>query len=381
MTTVLRVDGQGPVITGVGPINRSMGGAGTAAPLDAIGSLHWNPASIQWLAQSELSFGLELMDVNVDLSSTVGGATNTTRGDAGFSPVPSIGWVHHVEDTPLTLGLGVSAIAGFSNNMPIDSANLLLAGGPAFASAEFLQIAPTFAYSVTDQLSLGIAPTITTATLTFDPLGPSVITPASTAGSGNRMHWGGGFQAGAFYQVNQAWSLGLSYKSKQWFESFNFFTPGGTVRFDLDYPMIVSLGTAYTGMERWTIAADIRYLDFENTDGFRELGFSSVFALAVGAQYRLNEMIALRCGYNANANPIHQDDVLTNIFTPLIQDQNVAAGATIGLAEHVDLNLAYVYLVENEITGPLPSPPFGANDTLTNQISAHSAIFGISVRY
>ena len=35
--------GQGITVTGVGAVNRSMGGAGTAAPLEAIGAIHWNP--------------------------------------------------------------------------------------------------------------------------------------------------------------------------------------------------------------------------------------------------------------------------------------------------------------------------------------------------
>ncbi len=273
---------QGPVITGVGPVNRSMGGAGTAAPLEAIGALHWNPGSISALSQSELSFGLELLGVNIDLASTVGGVTNSTSGDAGVSAIPSIGWVHHIDDTPLTIGLGVAAIAGFKNNLPNDPSNPLLAAGPAFASAEFLQIAPTLAYAVSDRLSIGVAPTITTATLQLNPLGPSVITPLPTPGSGNRLHWGGGFQIGAYYTASPCWKYGFTYKSPQWFETFNFFAPGGTVRFDLDYPAIVSLGTAYTGFEDWTIALDARYLDFEHTDGFKELGFSSVFAFAVG---------------------------------------------------------------------------------------------------
>src|SRR6266478_4809911 len=36
----------GLAISGVGPINRSMGGAATAAPLDSAGAIYWNPATI-----------------------------------------------------------------------------------------------------------------------------------------------------------------------------------------------------------------------------------------------------------------------------------------------------------------------------------------------
>ncbi len=372
---------QGIAVTGVGPVNRSMGGAGTAAALDAIGAVHWNPGSITTLQQSELSFGLELINVDIELSSTIGGATNATSGDGGFSPIPTVGWVHHIDDSPLTIGLGVNAIAGFKNNQPADASNPLLAAGPAFASAEFLQIVPTLACRLTDRLSVGIAPTVTLANLTLDPLGPSVVTPANVPGSGNRMHWGGGFQVGVHYIANCCWQYGFTYKSRQWFEEFNFFVPGGTVQFDLDYPMILSLGTAFTGWHDWTIAADARYFDYENSDGFRDLGFSSVFAFAIGAQYRASNRLTLRTGYNANANPISDGDVFTNIVTPLIQQQNVAVGASLRIACNVQLNAAYVHLVKNDVTGPLPSPPFGANDTMSNEIVGHSALLGITVQY
>ena len=377
----LTVYGQGIAVTGVGPVNRSMAGAGTAAPLEAIGALHWNPGSIGALEHSQASFGLELINVDINLSSNIGGVGATTQGDAGFAPIPSIGWVHHIEDTPVSIGLGIYAIAGFKNNLPNDTSNLLLAAGPAYADAEILQLAPTVSYQVSDRLAIGVAPTVTTATVTLDPLGPSVVTPATLPGSGNRMHWGGGFQVGAYFTPNPCWNWGFTYKSPQWLEDLRFFAPGGTVTFDLDYPAIISMGTAYSGFRNTLLAFDARYFDYENTDGFRELGFSSVFALAFGAQYQPRERLFLRAGYNFNAIPINNDDVFTNVVSPLIQQHNVAAGATVRLARLTDLNLAYVYLVNSSKTGPLPAPPFGPTDTLTNEIEGHSALLGVTVRY
>jgi long-chain fatty acid transport protein len=362
-------------------VNRSRGGAGTAAPLEAIGALNWNPGSISALPDSELSFGLELIHVGIDLGSTIGGLTNTTSGEAGFSPVPSIGWVHHVEDTPWTIGLGLYAIAGFKNNQPADPANPLLAAGPVYADAEILQIVPTLSYACTDRLSIGVAPTVSLGSFTLDPLGPSVITPADTPGSGNRVHWGGGFQLGAYYIASECFRLGFSFKSPQWFEEFRFFTPSGVLTYDIDYPMILSLGAAFSGGERLTIATDFRYFDWRNTDGFREFGWSNTFAFAVGAQYRATERLYLRTGYNVNGAPINSDDAFTNIITPLIQDQNVAVGGSLRICRCVDFNAAYVYLIENSVSGPLPASVFGPNASLKHTISAHSALFGLTVRY
>jgi long-chain fatty acid transport protein len=381
LATFESVHGQGITVHGVGPVNRSMGGAGTAAPLESIGALHWNPASLSALPSSEVSFGMELLLADIDLASTIGGAQASTSGEAGVAVIPAVGWSHRLQDKPVTIGLGMFGIAGFRNNMPADPANPLLASGPIFADAEFLQIAPTLSYAINDRLAIGIAPTATLAKLTLDPLGPSVLTPVPTPGSGNRVHWGGGAQVGLYYIASDNWRTGFTIKSPQYFEDFRFFTPSGVARFDLDYPLILSLGLSYSGFENWILAVDARFHDFKNADGFSELGWSSVFAAAVGAQYHVNDCLYLRAGYNFNQNPIQDADVLANIATPLIQDQNVSAGLSYRIAWNVDVSLAYIYLVNNEVTGPLPSALFGPNASLSNEISAHSAALGATIRY
>jgi len=353
-----------------------MGGAGTAAPLDAIGALHWNPGSISKLPRNEVSFGIEGLLADISLTSNIGGNSATTSGEAGVALIPSVGWVHHVKDTSVTLGLGLYGIAGFRNNMPADPNNPLLAAGPVFADAEIMQVAPTMSIALNDRISVGVSPTLSAARTMFNPLGPSVISPAAGPGSGNRVHWGAGVQAGVHYD-GDCWQSGLSIKSPQWFEEFRFFTPTGVVTFDLDYPMIISGGVAYRGFNRWVIAADVRYFDYENTAGFSDLGWRSTFAGAIGAQYRCNDLWTVRAGYNFNQNPIQSEDALANLANPLIQEQNIAAGASCKLTCQVELTIAYVYLVQNDVTGPLP----GGVDTLTHEISAHSLATGLRVQY
>ena len=375
---------QGIALTGVGPVNRSMGGAGTAAPLDSMGALHWNPGSISALPSNEIGFGVEVL--NADIRTQFSGQPKISS-DPGWCAIPSIGWVHHLEGTPMTVGLGVYGIAGFKSNfssiqtgIPPVTASLT----PAFASAEIMQIAPTLSYQLTENFSLGLAPTITTETVTFNPLGPGVITPLPLPGQGNQMAWGGGLQVGGYWRGDNGINAGFTFKSKQWIEQLDFFTAAAgapkTVHFNLDYPMILSLGLSYTGMENWTFAIDGRYLDFEHTDGYRELGWRSVFAGAVGVQYRMNEKMTARAGYNFNQNPIQSGAVMTNLLSPLIQTQNVALGGTYKFAKNVDLNAAYVYLINNSVTGPTGFPP-GTPQSVTNQVQAHSLIAGVSVRY
>ncbi|MCM2374093.1 OmpP1/FadL family transporter [Aporhodopirellula aestuarii] len=368
------VNAQGIYLTGVGPVNRSMAGAGTAAPLDAVGALAWNPASISGLANNEVGFGVELLLADVELTSSLGGGT---EGDAGAAAVPSIGWVHRMDDSRWTVGLGLAGVAGFTNNQP--AGNPILGGTPAYAMSEFLQIAPTVSYLVTDKLSIGFAPLINLGEVGFDPIGPSVITPTAETSQGNRKHWGIGFQAGVYYITDNHFHFGASFRSPQWMEDFRFFTPSGLVKFDLDLPMIVSLGTAYTGWEDWTFAADFRYIGYDDADGFSELGWSNLFAAAFGVQKQVSDRIYLRSGINFNQSPIHESDVALNVISPLIQQYNIATGGSYRFAKNVDLNLSYVYLGKNDVTGTVPTG--GGPVTVTNEVSAHSLIAGVTVRY
>ena len=47
--TSYAAQGQGLVLPGAGPIDRGFGGTAIAAPLDSVGALYWNPATISFL--------------------------------------------------------------------------------------------------------------------------------------------------------------------------------------------------------------------------------------------------------------------------------------------------------------------------------------------
>ena len=44
-------------------------------------------------------------------------------------------------------------------------------------------------------------------------------------------------------------------------------------------PMVASVGTSYTGIDRLLIATDLRFLDYRDTNGFRHTGFDQRGAL------------------------------------------------------------------------------------------------------
>ena len=166
------------MMTGVGPINRSMGGAATAAPLDTLGALYWNPATITALPNST-DFGLELLLPHSSLGSSVkAGALGpgvppinllgNTQSSAGVFPLPAFGVVYRPQDSMLTYGLGVLSVGGFSTNFPGSTTNPVLTPpppnglglGPIFTQYQLMQVIPTVSMQVTEALSLGFSPIV-----------------------------------------------------------------------------------------------------------------------------------------------------------------------------------------------------------------------------
>ncbi len=416
---------QGFVLAGAGPVNRSMGGASTAAPLDATGSLYWNPATISGLPSSELDFSLELLYPRSTVSSAVPGdalgpglpsgpVAGATHDDAGAFPIPTGGFVYRPDGSPWTFGLGVFPAGGFGTNYPGSLTNPVfspfppngLGVGPVASDFLLVQLAPAASYQVTEALSVAVSPEIGVARLSANPgifLAPGAplggVAAPSPAATDTRYSWGAGFQLGMYYVVNESWRLGASFKSPEWFEDFRYQTRDAlgrpsTLKLPFESPQIVSVGTAYTGLDRFTIAADVRYLDFKDIPfigsgtGFDKagavtgLGWDSVFALALGVQFQATDCLAFRAGYTFNTNPISDASSVFNIASPLVYQHQLGLGASYRLTPACTLSVAYYHIFENAVTGSLftPAGPIPGS-SVTTGLTADSLSMGVSVRF
>ncbi len=399
--------GQGAILQAAGPVNRSMGGAAVAAPLDAIGAIYWNPATISGLSHSETAFALDLLFANHTVSSTLGPFSGSTEAETGAFPIPNFGLVEKTQNDSITVGLGVNSVAGFGTNLPSDSSNPILAPPPlglgqVNSNALFLQLSPVVSIAATENLSVGFGPTITAGRLTLEPF---VLNAANADGSyptgqGTRYHWGGGFQAGTYYIYDEQWRLGASFKSPTWMETFQFngLNELGLPRrlsLDLDLPMIVSVGASYQANAKTLVALDIRYFDYAHTDGLGDraifdasgalggLDFSSIFAAALGAQRVITESLTVRGGYTYNQNPIKNSEAFFNIASPVICEHMFSTGATYNFTEHFSASVAYSYYLENKRTGQIVLPGIGAvpGSIFVNEVDVHLFDFGLAVRH
>ena len=392
----------GHVLESMGPVNQGMGGAGTALPLDSIGALHWNPASITGLRSSEIGFSFAALAPETKLASRVqAGAFGpnfppvTMAGekvsDSDIDPIPAFGFVHRSDDSPWAYGIGGFGIAGFGVDYPADPTNPILSPQPPngmgfgmiYSSYQAMQMNFAAACQVTDRMSIGLALLANWNALGVTPFPAAPPDdangdgyPSYRNGAQRDSRWGLGFQLGVFYEnPDSGWNLGASYKSTQWITEYainaqneaGFSAP---INFNMDYPAILSLGVGYTAIPGWEFAFDLRYIDYENTDGFRVTGFnpdgsvkgfgwSSIWTAGLGAQYHLTDTFTVRGGYMWNENPVPDEVAFFNLQAPAIMQNHLSTGFSWETPHNWTFAMAYTYGFENSISSPWQSPAGG----------------------
>jgi long-chain fatty acid transport protein len=387
------VHGQGLAISGVGPVNQSMAGAATACPIDAAGAMMWNPATISGLATSEVSIGVGLAMPSSNLSSRIPAGSlgngvpslplaESDSSEAGFSAIPSIGFVERLDCTALSYGLGVFGIGGFRVNYPASTDNPVLTEQPPlglgigriFSEVEILQMAPTISYAVTEQFSIGVAPTVTMAKISADPL--LLASPDDANGDGF-----------------PSYPAGRGNRVKFRFRTEDELGRPRTEKFEFMYPIIVTLGTAYSGFDDIVFALDMRLFDYGNATGFQETGFnpdgslaglgwSSILAVSTGLQFQVRPGLFLRCGYSYNQNPISGFDSGFNVASPVIVQHFAYFGGSLRLSKSSCFSVCYTHGFENDVAGPIQSAAGPIPDTLvTNEASLDAVSFGVTVNY
>ncbi|MDR3694619.1 outer membrane protein transport protein [Mucilaginibacter sp.] len=322
----------GHIMQGVGATNMSMGGAATAQPLDISGALQWNPAAISAFNSTILSVNAGAFFSSPVLSSTVptsqgpfSGVTNDARG---ASIMPALAMVWGNKNSKHTFGVSVFGISGFgvtfpeNNQNPINMPQSSGGFGRIESNYELMQVGLTYSYKITEQLSVGVQPNFDYSELNLAP--NPLSSPSQTKGypvSNEASALGFGGQLGLFYNSGEGIKLGVSYKTTQSFSSFDFkntYLDGSTApnaKFKMNYPAILSAGIGYS-IDKVDLALDYRFVNYTNTAGFEQKGWTSTAAVAgfgwkdmsvvsAGIQYKGIDKFPLRFGYTYSSNPIN----------------------------------------------------------------------------
>ena len=390
----------GHIMQGVGAVNMSMGGASTAQPLDISGALQWNPAAISTFDSNTLKFDIGLFFSSPELSSSFGPFSGTTKDDRGASPMPAIAFVWGNEASKHTFGVSAFGISGFGVTFPQNDnwpQDLLGNGNPNFdptgpvnpinfpqfaggfgrieSDYMLLQIGFTWAYELSDEFSIGIQPTINYGALELMPNPTAKPNQFGFPTADNASAIGFGGQIGVFYDSESGFKAGASYKTSQSFGDFDFdntYPDGSTGNnsFNMDYPSILSFGLGYS-TDDIDIALDYRMVDYENTDGFAEsgwtfnangpsvagFGWENINILSAGFQYKGIDKLPLRIGYTYSSNPITDELAFFSTPATAIIENAFQFGFSYEASENLRLDAVYHYGSSGDATsGPMLSP-------------------------
>ncbi|WP_457617254.1 OmpP1/FadL family transporter [Lutibacter sp.] len=416
----------GHVMQGVGAVNMSMGGASTAQPIDISGALQWNPAAISVFDSKIINFDLGMFFSSPELSSSLPAdmmwpgspaVSGTTKDDRGISPMPALAMVWGKPDSKHTFGVSAFGISGFGvtfpqeTNLPIDAngnpnpswdptnsnpinypQNL---GGFGLIESDYMlmQVGFTWAYQLTDKLSYGIEYTVNYAALELAP--NPISSPSMTLGyptSDKASALGFGAQFGLFYDSGNGIKLGASYKTTQTFGDLEFkntYVDGSAApdsNFNMDYPAILSFGIGYSN-DKIDLALDYRFVDYENTNGFSErgwtetgsvkgFGWKNINILSAGIQYKGIDKLPLRFGYTYSSNPIDKELAFFSTPATAVIENAYQFGFGYEFNDNFTLNGVYHHGASGGKTeGPMLNP------MLASSTNPYGAVPGTNVSY
>lgn len=413
----------GHVMSGVGALDQSMSGAGSVAmPLDGLSGLYANPATIAHFDGWNLDFSLQVLEPSGTLSSSVEenafgpSFPNTTmsgscESTAGPFPIPAFALTYVPEKTNWAFGLSAYGVGGFGVDYEMTPTNPITTPqapngfgfGDIPSEFQLLQIAPSIAYRLASNVSIGVSPVINRSSLEVSPFPAASPDDANNDGffsypdGPQTSAWGIGYTVGLNLSDINNFQVGFSYKSKQHFRDlkFNSTDEVGSPRkfsFNLDYPSITTFGVGYTGFNKLLLAFDVKYIDFANTDGFNKTGYDqtgaiqgfgweSTFVYSAGLQYELTKKVPIRFGYSYNPSPIDKELSFYNVSAPAIIEHHLSTGFSYPITEGININFAYQYGAQNSIEGQwIGSSGNLTGTTVRNELSTSIFILGMNFK-
>lgn len=326
-----------PVLAAAGgPVHGAKGSAmGTAfvAVADDPSAIAYNPSGLTQLTGTNIYGGLTLVIPSTSYENS-SGQTENTAGQVFFPP--SLYAASDLGTKDLRLGLGIFSPFGIGGRKW--SSEGLTRYSSVNSQIATLSINPTLAYQILPVLSVGFGVNYMLSKNEARKMIDQSMMGAGDAavnlkGSGH----GWGYNVGVMFIPDEKLSLGLAYRSRIKVTSNGDMTLsniapalqplfGGSefstgISTTSTFPDIISLGAAYRPLKELTLALDfeqIQWSSFSRADitltnkvpaaGFSDssvaLDWRDIWTIKAGAEYKVNDRLALRGGYAYVATPV-----------------------------------------------------------------------------
>src|SRR3569623_138922 len=353
---------------GYGMKAKGMGGAATAMSDDAFGGANY-PASMAFVC-NRVDLGVDLFSPRREASRTGGAINGSVDSDSKYFLIPELGY-NHMVNNDLALGVTVYGNGGMNSNYKPVAGNTNLLNGTGKLGVDLMQliVAPTAAYKVAPNHSIGISPLIGYQRFKADGMQGFGIQTATGGNLGYDDSFGYGVRIGYMGKLTPTFSIGAAYASKMNFDEFSKYKGLFAEQGDFDIPENYNLGVAWDVTPVVKLAMDYQRINYsgvksinnpstnillgaslgaDNGPGF---GWQDVDVWKLGVEYKYSQQMTLRAGYNHTDNPIQARDVTFNILAPGVVQNHATLGFTYTLASGNELTMAYMHAFKNDVTG------------------------------
>jgi len=424
---------------GYGMTAKGMGGAATAMAKDAFGGAN-NPASMVFVG--------DRMDVGVDWFRPIRSAERTgsdngmdfssNSGSNDFA-IPEFGYNMMLGDK-MSLGITVYGNGGMNtdyaggeilnasvgghppicnqfqgmaglDNTGNASNNALCGNGKLGVDLIQLVIAPTVAYKVNENNSIGVSPLLGYQRFKADGLqGFSAYSTDmnNLTNKGYDSAYGWGVRFGYMGKLNDMVTVGAAYSTKIAMSKFDKYKGLFAEQGDFDMPENWNLGIAIKATPKTTVAVDYQRINYGGVksiansqvmpldatnppgsianslgcDSCRGFGWGDVDVVKLGVEHVYSEKLTLRAGYSHSNNPITARDTTFNIIAPGVVTDHYTLGFTYGLDKVSEITMSYMHAQENSVSGSSLfntwTVPFSMGNTGTEKIKMYQDSLGIA---
>jgi long-chain fatty acid transport protein len=127
------------------------------------------------------------------------------------------------------------------------------------------------------------------------------------------------------------------------------------------------MGVAVEPSNRLVLAADARYITYEQTAGFKDAGFNpdgslkgfgwrNIWSSSFGAEWKVAPALALRGGYNVAGHPVRDSLAAFNVAAPAVVKHHLTLGAGVRVSPTVEISGAYYHGFEHGVGGQMLTP-------------------------
>lgn len=397
---------------GYGMKAKGMAGVATASTDNAFFGAN-NPAAAAF-AGNRIDLGVDLFSPIREYSRTgsaFGAFDGSVESDSNYFLIPEFGYNKMINPN-LALGVTVYGNGGMNTNyesgqtdlgmcaqQPPSGApgNMLCGVGRLGVDLMQLIVAPTAAYKIAPNHSIGISPLLGYQRFKAEGLHAFMAlstAPGNLTNNGYDDSFGYGVRVGYLGKITPTVTIGAAYASKMNFEEFGKYSGLFAEQGDFDIPENYNIGVSWQATPALKVALDYQRINYSGVDSVSNtseppaclpappygpgvgsdclggntgigFGWQDMDIWKLGMEYKYSNQLTLRAGYSHSDQPIPSSDVTFNSVAPAVIEDHVTVGFTYTLNSGDELTVSYMHGFANDVSGPVNMYfPVGGTDKI-----------------